>query len=90
MDWRIRDGRRKTFNVPGHAHELTISCYRRFEFLKAERTCNWMIEYLHLNPVRKKLVERARDWRWSSAALFEGGDSPIPVDRIPYDWLADV
>jgi putative transposase len=23
--------------------------------------------YLELNPVRAKLVERAEDWRWSSA-----------------------
>jgi putative transposase len=190
MDWRTRDGRRKSFNTPAHAHELTFSCYRKFEFLKAERTCQWlaeaisqarvkhdfalwayvfmpdhahliihprraeydigkisaslklpvarrainflqvnnspwlshitrergsrterlfwqsgggydrnitcgktllqMIEYLHLNPVRKNLVERAIDWRWSSAALFAGGDSPIPIDPIPYDWLFDV
>src|SRR4051794_32072582 len=44
MDWRIRDSRRKTYNTPGHAHELTISCYRRFQFLKAERTCNWLAD----------------------------------------------
>jgi putative transposase len=189
MDWHLRDGRRTTYNTPGHAHELTISCYRRFPFLKSERTCNWladaiaearvkhdfalwayvimpdhvhliilprradhdigkisaaiklpvarravhllqarnspwlaqitrrrgnrterlfwqsgggydrnitctktllqMIDYLHLNPIRRGLVECARDWRWSSAAFFEGGESPIPVDPIPYEWLAD-
>ncbi|HEY2839587.1 MAG TPA: hypothetical protein VGJ26_10575 [Pirellulales bacterium] len=189
MDWRVRDGRRKTFNAPSHAHELTFSCYTRFQFLKAERTCHWLadainqarlrfdfalwayvfmpehahliifprradydmgkisaaiklpvarraihflqanhspwlarisrqrgsrterlfwqsgggydrnitagktllqiIEYLHLNPVRRGLVERAADWKWSSAAVFEGGEGPIAVDPIPYDWLAD-
>jgi putative transposase len=35
---------RRTYNVPGHAHELTFSCYRKFEFLKAERTCLWLAE----------------------------------------------
>ena len=30
------------YNEPGHAHELTFSCYRRFRFLKAERTCQWL------------------------------------------------
>jgi putative transposase len=189
MDWRIRDGRRKAFNTPGHAHELTFSCYRRFQFLTAERTCKWladaiaharlkhdfalwayvfmpehahlivfprradydigrisaaiklpvarraihflqsndspwlaqvtrerggrterlfwqsgggydrnitcgktllqMIDYVHHNPVRRGLVERAADWRWSSAAAFEGGASPIEIDPIPYEWLAD-
>ena len=24
---------------PGHAHELTFSCYHRYRFLAAERTC---------------------------------------------------
>ena len=35
---------RRNFNLPGHAHELTFSCYHNFEFLKAERTCLWLIE----------------------------------------------
>ena len=31
---------RRAFNEPGHAHELTFTCYRRFRFLSAERTCD--------------------------------------------------
>lgn len=180
--------RRVNINEPGHAHELTFSCYRRFPFLKADRTCEWlaaaidqarrdlnfavwawvfmpdhahvivcpqsfpydiavirqrikgpvarraiaflrahapewlpritrergqrservfwqsgggydrnitskeallsMIDYLHANPVRKGLVGRPRDWRWSSAAWFDDL-TPVPLipDRIPPDWL---
>jgi putative transposase len=185
MDWRARNGRRKVFNTPGHAHELTFSCYQRFPFLKAQRTCLWlasaieearqkydfalwayvfmpehahvilfprrqeydigkiagaiklpvarraihflqanqsawlekiarqrgsrrerlfwqsgggydrnitsaktllqMIDYLHLNPVRRGLVEQARDWKWWSAAALEGGNSPIPIDAILWE-----
>ena len=187
----MRDERpgRRTYNIAGHAHELTFSCYRRYPFLRAERTCAWlvesierarrtldlaiwayvfmpehvhlivwpraelyqmrqimagiklpvakrainflvrqespwlarmtrqrgsrterlfwqsgggydrnitsgktllqMIDYLHNNPVRRGLVQRARDWNWSSAAWFEGGFSPIPLDPIPWEWLAD-
>jgi putative transposase len=44
MDWRKRSGRRPVFNEPGHAHELTFSCYRRYPFLQAERTCVWLAE----------------------------------------------
>lgn len=182
---------RKNYNDPGHAHELTFSCYKRLAFLKSDRTCQWladainkarrefrfhlwayvfvpdhahviicpkepqydiaairkaikapvgakaieyleknapdwlpritrgrgnkterhfwqsgggydrnitdpgtllkMFDYLHLNPVRKNLVEQARDWRWSSAAWYEGimQDAPLPIDPIPNDWLAD-
>jgi REP element-mobilizing transposase RayT len=43
---------RRNFNHSGHAHELTFSCYRAFEFLKAERTCLWLIE--EINTARVK------------------------------------
>ncbi len=32
---------RRNCNELGHAHELTFSCYKRFRFLQAERTCRW-------------------------------------------------
>ena len=44
------------------------------------KTLLQMIDYLHHNPVRRGLVERSCDWRWSSAAHYEGGESP-PGDR---------
>src|SRR6476620_5993381 len=177
-----RHSRRKSYNIPGHAHELTFSCYKRYPFLGAERCCQWlaeaiakaresqkirvwafvfmpdhahlivypyaskykmsrileaikqpvgakaiaylkdtnsdwlprltrqrgkriervfwqsgggydrnitnpktllrMIDYLHENPVRKKLVVDSRDWFWSSARYFSGGESPTPIDPI--------
>jgi putative transposase len=181
--------RRRAYNEPGHAYELTFTCYRRYRFLSAERTCRWLAEaieaarerldfalwafvfmpehahvivwprrpeyevsailgaikepvgraavkyleshapqwlprltrcrgrrterlfwqsgggfdrnicapatlmammaYLHLNPVRRGLVERAADWRWSSAGWwFDGVDrcGLIP-DAIPPEWV---
>lgn len=42
MDWRIRSMRRPACNEPGHAHELTFTCYRRYQFLAAECTCEWL------------------------------------------------
>jgi putative transposase len=46
-----------------------------------------MIEYTHLNPVRRGLVERAEQWRWSSAAWFLGtGRPPLTPDPIPAEW----
>jgi len=179
---------RRNYNEPGHAHELTFSCYHGFKFLQAERTCEWlrdslnaartafkfdlwafvfmpehvhiivhprnevydiaairqaikelvgrkgveylrshapewlekirvvkgdrvrhhfwqagggydrnaveprtlmqMIEYIHLNPVRRGLVTRAIDWKWSSANWYEGnGECPIKIDPIPRELL---
>jgi putative transposase len=37
---------RHTFDVPGHAHELTFSCYRGLALLGRDRTRRWMIESL--------------------------------------------
>ena len=34
----------KRYNNPGHAHELTFSCYRNQKFLISERVCKWLIE----------------------------------------------
>ena len=182
---------RRDYNDPGHAHELTFSCYQGFPFLRSERTCRWlvaaidtareayefdlwayvfmpnhahliirpreadydvaairkaikapvgrqairfleaesspwleritrrrgkkterlfwqsgggydrnitrrttllaMIDYLHLNPVRKRLVDHARDWNWSSAQSYELGQAgPLAIDSIPWDWLENV
>ncbi len=181
---------RRNYNVRGHAHELTFSCYHGFQFLRAERTCVWlgeaveaarseldfdlwayvfmhehvhlivrprravydiaairraikqpvgrraitylrrnapewlvkvtrrrgarterlfwqsgggfdrniergatllaMIDYIHLNPVRRGLVERASDWYWSSAGWYLlGREGPIRIDAIPPEWLDD-
>lgn len=44
MDWRARSRRRPIFNEPGHAHELTFSCYHGYPFLRAERTCTWLAQ----------------------------------------------
>jgi putative transposase len=47
------------------------------------------VEYIHLNPVRAGLVERAEDWPWSSLRDYAGslsgatGAHPVlPIDRI--------
>lgn len=40
------------------------------------------IDYSHNNPVKKGLVEKAEDWRWSSAQAWAGDPNPIlKIDR---------
>ncbi|MDA7979966.1 MAG: transposase [Pirellulales bacterium] len=47
-----------------------------------------MIDYLHLNPVRKRLVDAAKDWPWSSAGWFAGEPrNDLQPDSIPHEWL---
>jgi putative transposase len=47
VHWKERSQRRPAFNEPGHAHELTFTTFKRYEFLKAERTCLWLAEEIN-------------------------------------------
>lgn len=50
--------------------------------IRTERALYDMVHYIHDNPVRRGLVERAENWRWSSAAWFEGRrDVPLMIDE---------
>lgn len=186
MHYSIRQHRRRSFDQPDHAHELTFCCYKRFPFLKAAgRVCGWlansirrsrerrgfmlwayvfmpehvhliihpgenriasilkdikqpvgrealryldargspwrerltrirggrverlfwepgggydrnitepttlasMLNYLHDNPARRRLVARASDWRWSSSGWFAGTPlNELQPDPVPVEW----
>ncbi len=49
-------------------------------------TLEKMIEYIHMNPVRKGLVDRATDWTWSSAQWYTNGTGPLEMDQLPLEW----
>jgi putative transposase len=42
-----------TYNMPGHAHFLTYSCYRRLPLLSVDRSRTWVVEVLQ--RVRQKM-----------------------------------
>ena len=44
-DGKVRK-RRISYDEPGHAHELTFSCYGRLPLLSKDRTRLWLIEAL--------------------------------------------
>ena len=47
------------------------------------------VNYIHQNPVRAGLVERAIDYRWSSARYWnrcERDDEPLKVDLEKIIW----
>jgi len=50
----------KSFNIPGDAHELTFSCYRRLPLLSRDRSCGWFavaMEPAHLLLFASVIIE---------------------------------
>src|SRR5262249_36484367 len=73
MHWKERCHRRRAFNEPSHAHELTFTCQGRYPFLAAERTC--------------KLASRSRRRRTKETRLCIVGlrlhAGTCSLDRLP-------
>ena len=51
-----------------------------------------VVDYIHLNPVRRKLCQQAADWRWSTARYYQEFDGPrdtdLPrVEKLPAEFL---
>ena len=50
----------RRYNEPGHAHELTFSCFRRRAFLSKDRTRDWLAEAI----VRAKAKHTFHLWAY--------------------------
>jgi len=68
----VKEGKktRRRFWQPGGGYDRNVD---KLETLQS------MIEYIHLNPVRRGLVKRAIDWEWSSARWY-AGMSPVHLE----------
>lgn len=78
-DWipkiTVREGgkTRRRFWQPGGGYDRNV---------QTVRALHAMIDYLHANPVRRGLVERPIDWKWSSARWYAGLPDPVlEMDR---------
>ncbi|ADB15740.1 protein of unknown function DUF1568 [Pirellula staleyi DSM 6068] len=50
--------------------------------LRSTRDVHEKLSYIHENPVRRGLVLKAEDWKWSSALAWQTGiDEPLRIDR---------
>lgn len=57
--------------------------HRFYDFnVFTERKRNEKLDYMHLNPVRRGLVERPEDWNWSSFRFYAFHESgPVKIDE---------
>jgi putative transposase len=56
--------------------------YHAFEIHEQARL-EEKLDYMHMNPVRAGLVERATDWKWSSARWYASRESV----GVPIEWV---
>jgi REP element-mobilizing transposase RayT len=41
------------------------------------------LEYMHMNPVKRGLVQHPRDWPWSSYSFYSGeGEGLVRIDNV--------
>ncbi len=62
--------------------------------LRTEAAVLAAIDYIHMNPVRRGLVQRASDWKWSSARWYESDGKLIDPDLptlhgLPWSFFTD-
>ncbi len=71
----VRKGGRQVrrFWQAGGGYDRNI--YRDDTFVKT-------LDYMHFNPVRKRLVDSPADWKWSSARFYQTREA----DPIQVDW----
>jgi len=90
--WKSRTSRELKRFVRGHLTEYVQSIELKQPFWQAkyyafnvyaQAKAREKLDYMHMNPVRAGLVERADDWRWSSARHYERGE---PVG-VPIGWV---
>jgi REP-associated tyrosine transposase len=69
-----------------HEGEITGKLWQARFYEHALRTVKEYhdcLRYIHHNPVKRGLVRRAEDWKWSSIHSYGGPQKPVlPVDRV--------
>jgi len=60
--------------------------------IRKEEALQASIDYIHMNPVRRGLVKKATDYRWSSARWYamdgQRHDTCLPrLSAVPPDWF---
>jgi REP element-mobilizing transposase RayT len=64
----------------GHLFQGRHSAY----LVTHERYLQNLVRYIHQNPVRAKLVQRPKDWAWSSCTDDPQEEEALPADFDPY------
>jgi len=72
--------------------EHTAFWQRRFYDFNvwSAKTVKEKLEYMHANPVKRKLVEHAKDWPWSSWSHYAKGEvGLLRIDNVASEEVGD-
>jgi len=79
-----RRGAQKQFSLPfssGLTERRRFWQRRYYDFnVYSEKKLREKLEYMHLNPVKRKLVKHAREWPWSSWSFYQGEAGLMAMD----------
>jgi len=87
MRGRKRRGSRAQLSLkfPDHVGELRRFWQKRFYDFNvwSSEKKKEKLNYMHANPVQRKLVQHPKDWPWSSWSFYASGDCAlVTIDRI--------
>jgi putative transposase len=97
----MRRKTRRAFSLPGHAHELTISCYHRLPLLSRDRTRCWFIEAVEaarerhhfdlvayvIMPEQAHLLLNPRRQNYDMASILWSIKQPVAKEALA--WLRE-
>jgi putative transposase len=98
MHYRDRLRRPRAYNDPGHAHELTFSCYHRYSFLAKERTCRWLADEIKtacreldyalwayvFMPEHVHLLVWPRTWPYNDSEFLKAVKEPVARRAVQF------
>jgi putative transposase len=77
---------RATLAINHRTHESGPVWQGRFfdRILRTVKELWETVDYIHMNPVRRGLVSRPEDWRWSSIHAYQnpGYEAVLPSDKV--------
>jgi putative transposase len=89
--WQVLHDAKKIMTLRLHARRRTHGPWWRHQFwdrfVRHEREFGERLDYLHMNPVRKGLVKRPEDWRWSSYNNFALDKTVVAACPIQVDYV---
>jgi putative transposase len=84
MQWLLTAHVRRYHRDHGGSGHVWQGRFKAFP-VQADEHLLAVFRYVESNPVRAELVERAADWRWSSAGHWSGRPTLLAPDRSPIE-----